>query len=78
MTFYRQGEGINMKRFVALVAVVGLCMAFSMGCKKMTAPAETEDQPEAQAETTTPPPPPLPPATPAEPATPEPTDEESE
>ena len=66
-----------MKRFVALVAVIGLCTAFSMGCKKMAAPTGMEDKPEAQAETTTPPPPP-PPATPAEPATPESTDEESE
>lgn len=60
-----------MKRFVALVAVVGLCTVFGLGCKKMSAPAGMEDKPEAQAETTTPPPPPPPPATPAEPATPE-------
>jgi len=60
-----------MKRFVALVAAIGLCTAFGLGCKKMTAPAQTEDQPEAQMETTTPPPPPPPPETPEEPAVPE-------
>jgi len=63
-------EGKDMKRFIALVAVVGLCTAFSMGCKKMTAPAGApEETPEAAV--TTPPPPPPPPATPATPAEPE-------
>lgn len=61
-------EGKDMKRFIALMAVVGLCTAFSMGCKKITGPAETpEETPEAAAVTTPPPPPPAAPATPAEP-----------
>gem|GEM_PF-3818736 len=61
-----------MKRFIALVAAIGLCAAFSMGCKKMAAPTDAPgDQPAAAAETTSPPPPPPPPATPATPAEPE-------
>lgn len=60
-----------MKRFIALVAAIGLCTALGMGCKKMAAPTDAPEDKPAEAAETTPPPPPPPPATPAEAAEPE-------
>jgi hypothetical protein len=59
-------EGRQMKRFIALTAVLGLCAAYGLGCTKM-APKEEQKTEAPAAGEMTPPPPPAP-ATPAEPA----------